>query len=248
MIIYYGYSESEFMSLSYNSTTTEIINGTAIPQLLRIYLEGINNGWKNDSYVIIRSEFGTTERITLSEKLSTNLFIHLSYGLIPETLVTNCEEYYNVDPSTQILHIASSACNDEKLSTFTTERLSKLIYLEIESWNFKTVNTFDVRNNHNLEYVNIKGSSFVKRKSQYEYEYDNDASASFRIVNCGGLKSIEIGQYSFASYGGIFELSNLQSLESITIGRANSESYNFYWSSLVIRGTQSITSIKDRSS
>ena len=247
MIIYYGYSESEFMSLSYNSTTTEIINGTAIPQLLRIYLEGINNGWNNDSYVIIRSEFGTTERITLSEKLSTNLFIHFSYGLIPETLVTNCEEYYNVDPSTQILHIASNACNDDKLTTFTTERLSELIYLEIESWNFKTVNTFDVRNNHNLEYVNIKGSSFVVRTSQYDSEFDNDASASFRIENCEKLRSVEIGGYCFASYGGVFELNNLPLLESITIGSRTGYAINFYSSSFVIRGIQSIELIKDRS-
>ena len=247
MIIYNGYSESELLSLSYNSNTTEIINGTAIPQLLRIYLEGINNGWKNDSYVIIRSEFGSTERITLSEKLSTNLLIHLSYGLIPETLVTNCEEYYNVDPSTQILHIASNACNDDKLTTFTTERLSELIYLEIESWNFKTVNTFDVRNNHKLETVNIKGSSFVKRKSQYDSEFDNDASASFRIENCEKLRSFTIGEYSFASYGGIFELSNLPALESITIGGYVEFSNNFYWSSFDIRGKQSIELIKDRS-
>ena len=236
MIVYYGYSESEFMSLSYNSTTTEIINGTAIPQLLRIYLEGINNGWNNDSYVIIRSEFGTTERITLSEKLSTNLFIHFSYGLIPETLVTNCEEYYNVDPSTQILHIASNACNDDKLTTFTTERLSKLIYLEIESWNFKTVNKFDIRNNHNLEYVNIKDNSFVVRTSQNEYEFDNNKSASFRIESCDRLRSFKIGKYSFAEYGSVFELRDLPLLETIIIGNSQKVSYSFYWSSLFIRG------------
>ena len=236
MIVYYGYSESEFMSLSYNSTTTEIINGTAIPQFLRIYLEGINNGWKNDSYVIIRSEFGTTERITLSEKLSTNLFIHFSYGLIPETLVTNCEEYYNVDSSTQILHIASNACNDDKLTTFTTERLSELIYLEIESWNFKTVTTFDVRNNHRLETVNIKGNSFVDRFDHYQIDFENDASASFRIENCNNLRTITMGEYCFAEYGGIFELRNLPLLESISIGEMEEFSFNFFYSSLYIRG------------
>ena len=198
------------------------------------------DGITNDSYVIIRSEFGSTERITLSDKLSTNLLLHLSYGLIPETLVMNCEEYYNVDPSTQILHIASNACNDDKLTTFTTERLSELIYLEIESWNFKTVTTFDVRNNHKLENVDIKGNSFVVREWQYDTEFDNDASASFRIENCEKLRSLTIGEYSFAEYGGIFELKNLSSLESITIGRNVDFSNNFYWASFDIRGKQSI--------
>ena len=249
MIIYYGFSDSEFLSLSYNSTSTEVINGTAIPQLLRIYLEGINNGWKNDSYVIIRSEFGTTERISLNGKLSTNLFIHFSYGLIPETLVTSCDEYSNVDSSTKILHIASNACNDDKLTTFTTERLRELIYLEIDSWNFKTVNTFNIDNNHKLENVNIRSNSFVERKTQYDTEFDNDGSASFRIANCDSLKSIEIGDFCFASYGGVFELKNLPLLESIAIGSNVEYSQNFYWSSFDIRGNSLLLyTYNDRSS
>ena len=141
-----------------------------------------------------------------------------------------------MDSSTQILHIASNACNDDKLTTFTTERLSELIYLDIESWNFKTVTTFDVRNNHKLEYVNIKSSSFVVRTSQYDSDYESDASASFRIECCEKLRSVEIGDYSFASYGGVFELNNLPFLESIAIGSRRAYSNNFYSSSFVIRG------------
>ena len=142
-----------------------------------------------------------------------------------------------MDSSTKILHIASNACNDDKLTTFTTARLRELIYLEIDSWNFKTVTTFDIRNNHNLEYVNIKSNSYTDRHlHSFYYEHNDDKSASFRIVNCGGLRSIKIGKYSFANYGGIFELSNLASLESIKIGELNFFSYNFYSSSLVIRG------------
>ena len=47
---------------------------------------------------------------------------------------------------------------------------------------------------------------------------------------------IEIGQYSFADFGGEFELRNLDNLESIKIGEIDYASMNFFWSSFIIRG------------
>ena len=237
MIIYYGYSEYEFLSLSYDSQTIVIINGTVALQLMRIYMEGINNGWKNDSYFVIHSEFGSTDRISLSEAMSSSIFFHFSYGVIPETVVTNCEEYNSINSSAKILHIAENACNDENVTAFSTAALNDLIYLEIDSWNFRHTNTFDIRNNNKLEYVYVKSNSFVERYSRWSFSFDIDSSASFSVVNCGRLKSLEIAGYSFGSYGGIFKLTKLPLLESITIGYATAETYNFMNPSLEIRGS-----------
>ena len=77
-------------------------------------------------------------------------------------------------------------------------------------------------------------------------DFDNDdrgsvskcrnESKSFHILNCESLKVIEIGQCSFADFGGEFELRNLENLESIKIGEIGYRSMNFYWSSFIIRG------------
>ena len=56
------------------------------------------------------------------------------------------------------------------------------------------------------------------------------------VENCESLKVIEIGQYSFADFGGEFELRNLDNLESIKIGEIGNRSMNFNWSSFIIRG------------
>ena len=61
-------------------------------------------------------------------------------------------------------------------------------------------------------------------------------SKSFHILNCESLKVIEIGQYSFADFGGEFELRDLDNLESIKIGKIGYRSMNFLWSSFKIRG------------
>ena len=47
---------------------------------------------------------------------------------------------------------------------------------------------------------------------------------------------IEIGQCSFADFGGEFELRNLDNLESIKIGEIGNGSMNFICSSFIIRG------------
>ena len=59
---------------------------------------------------------------------------------------------------------------------------------------------------------------------------------SFHIVNCYNLESIEIGEYSFANFAGIFELKNLPNLQTIKIGIIGKESYNFCCTSFEIRG------------
>lgn len=59
---------------------------------------------------------------------------------------------------------------------------------------------------------------------------------SFHVENCYNLQFIEIGEYSFANFAGIFELKNLPNLQTIKIGIIGNESYNFCCTSFEIRG------------
>ena len=86
-------------------------------------------------------------------------------------------------------------------------------------------------------------NSFTQVKSiDFENDWDGsiskcrNESKSFHILNCESLKMIEIGECSFADFGGEFELRNLDNLESIKIGEIGEGSMNFYWSSFNIRG------------
>ena len=218
MVFYYGYKYREFISISYSPNTTNWVTGCVKPQLMRIYLEGYFDGWNDDSYFVIQSEFGTSERISLSGKPFTYLFFHFSYGFLQETKVTNCQEFYDLDDSPQILHIDDYACNDESLTTFSVDRFPNLIFLWIESYNFKNVSTFDVRDNTKLEYVYIKDFSFTEVFLINYINVELGSWKSFHLVNCERLISIEIGPYSFADFGGGFELKNLPSLVSVEIG------------------------------
>ena len=132
---------------------------------------------------------------------------------------------------------SDKACNDEDLLTFSISRFPDLIYLWIESFNFKNVSTFEILNNTHLEYIHIQDYSFTLFLVEYGVETTEDEirSKSFRILNCEELKSIDIGRQSFSDFGGEFELKNLPQLQSINIGDYGS-SYNFYSSSFIIRG------------
>ena len=73
-----------------------------------------------------------------------------------------------------------------------------------------------------LKSLKIGINSFTQVKEtewddDWEEAYDkaSNQSKSFHILNCKSLESIEIGQCSFADFGGEFELKNLPSLQSI---------------------------------
>ena len=122
------------------------------------------------------------------------------------------------------------------MTTFSVERFPNLIFLWIESYNFKNVSTFDVRDNTKLEYVYIKDFSFTEVFYLNDINVELGPWTSFQLVNCERLISIEIGSYSFADFGGGFELKNLPSLEYIVIGNINADAVNFVSSSFVVRG------------
>ena len=110
--------------------------------------------------------------------------------------------------------------------------LLNLESIEIGNDCFESVPIFKIEGLNRLKTIKIGYNSFTQKKN----DYGNDASKSFHILNCESLESIQIGEYSFSDFAGVFELKNLSQLQSIQIGTIGSKSYNFYYSSFVIRG------------
>ena len=111
--------------------------------------------------------------------------------------------------------------------------------IEIGNDCFESVQTFKIDGLNRLKTIKIGNNSFTQEK----YGDGNDESKSFHILNCESLESIQIGEYSFSDYAGIFELKNLPQLQSIQIGTIGSWSNNFFNSSFVIRGIELILNI-----
>ena len=103
---------------------------------------------------------------------------------------------------------------------------------------FGLVDDFLIFKLNRLRSLRIGKNSFtqVKMNDQYDSNKINNKSKSFHILNCESLESIEIGQCSFADFGGEFELKNLINLKSIRIGRIGTPSMNFLFSSFIVRG------------
>ena len=119
------------------------------------------------------------------------------------------------------------------LSNWNVSWLSKLESIEIGDDCFDYLETFKIEGLNRLKRLKIGSNSFARSRFHGRQE---DGRKSFHIVNCESLKSIEIGTYSFRSFGGKFELKNLQSLQSLNIGIIGADSHNFEDSSFVIRG------------
>ena len=238
LTIYYN-TGGELASIAYNGVATDAYIGCMKPDLLRLELSGATNGWNSDSYFTIESEFGVSEAITLQGSSSNILYFYKSYGLVSFTEVTSCNDFNALPDNMTMIHMTNNACNDASIVEFSTTRFSDLVYLWIGDENFMYVKAFNVQNNSNIQGIHIQRNSFTQRKDSYGYE----SSKSFHILNCGSLEYIHIDRCSFSDFAGEFEMQNLPQLQSIQIGSIGSYSYNFYRSSFVIRGIDTMLNI-----
>ena len=149
-----------------------------------------------------------------------------------------------LDLSISNLNIPSWSFNNElSMIELNLNRFMNLESIEIGNDCFESVQTFQIEGLNRLKTIKIGKNSFTQFKSN-DFVNDSDGSMSkcrnesksFHILNCKSLKVIEIGCFSFADFGGEFELRNLENLESIKIGEIGNVSMNFIWSSLKIRG------------
>ena len=89
-----------------------------------------------------------------------------------------------------------------------------------------------------LERLSSLGKLVVGKKSFTNGEYKSltYTNRSFVVRNCPMLTLIDIGDCSFAEWGGEWVLSGLDRLEKLRIVSADEESYNFKGSPFVIKG------------
>ena len=149
-----------------------------------------------------------------------------------------------LDSSLSNLNIPNWSFNNElNLNELNLNRFENLESIEIGNDCFGSIQTFKIEGLNRLQSLKIGDNSFTQVKLN-DFVNDSDGSLSkcqnesksFHILNCESLKMIEIGQFSFADFGGEFELKNLDNLESIKIGEIGYISMNFFWSSFKIRG------------
>ena len=149
-----------------------------------------------------------------------------------------------LDSSIINLNIPSWSFNNElSMIELNLNRFVNLKSIEIGNNCFESVKTFQIEGLNRLKRLKIGNNSFTQVKwNDFDNDWDGsidncrNESKSFHILNCESLKVIEIGRYSFADFGGKFELRDLDNLESIKIGEIGYRSMNFFWSSFIIRG------------
>ena len=149
-----------------------------------------------------------------------------------------------LDSSLSNLNIASWSFNNElNMIELNLNRFENLESIEIGNDCFGSVQRFEVEGLNRLKSLKIGNNSFTQFKlSDFKNDWDGsytncrNESKSFHILNCKSLKVIEIGCYSFADFGGEFELRNLDNLESIKIGEIGRGSSNFCYSSFIFQG------------
>ena len=140
------------------------------------------------------------------------------------------------------LKISWYNCND--LNALDLNRFEWLRSIEIGDDCFRFVKAFKVDGLNRLKTIKIGSNSFTQLKqSNWDWTKADKKSKSFHILNCGSLKSIQIGEFSFSDFAGDFKLKNLPQLQFIQIGTIESRSRNFYYSSFVIRGIDMILNI-----
>ena len=150
-----------------------------------------------------------------------------------------CSELQSFDVSITSIIIPNWTCNDNNYTIFDFSRFTLLESIEIADNSFQSVKTFQIDGLNQLKILKIGINSFTHATN----DYGSDGSKSFHILNCESLESIEIGEYSFSDFGGVFELKNLPQLQSIQIGTIGSDSYNFYYSSFEIGGIEMVLNI-----
>ena len=129
------------------------------------------------------------------------------------------------------LIITKGNYNTDDVTSFNISNNTDLKSIVIGDECCGKVRVFELDGLGELETVVIGKRSITYVKDYEAIENSKRTDGTCRIMNCPKLKSIQIGDYSFADYHS-FELNNLSSLQSIDIG----ERCFFYASSFSLAG------------
>ena len=146
--------------------------------------------------------------------------------------ISSIKELNNLNMEVTDLVISSNCCND--VDELDLSKFGWLRSIEIGDDCFRKVKTFRIDGMNQLKSLRIGKNCFTKvKQKEWDANYEaaearaNDSAKSFYIVNCESLERIEIGQSSFADFGGEFELKKLASLQTLKIGDVENKSWNF---------------------
>ena len=112
---------------------------------------------------------------------------------------------------------------DSTVLSFNLSPFSHLKSLTIGDDSFGSPIEFIVNGLNELISIHIGMNSFTRSRWSYAERW----SREFHVKNCGSLRELIIGRYSFSDYC-VFDLSNLPQLRTISIGTVD-QSNNFYY-------------------
>lgn len=138
----------------------------------------------------------------------------------------------SISSSVRNIYIPDWTCNDYTYNYFDFSRFYCVESIEIGDCCFGSVKCFILERMNRLKHLKIGVNSFTQKKS----DSGKDRSKVFRILDCQLLLTIDIGQFSFSDFSGVFELRKLPSLQSVSIGSFETLSCNFWASSVEIKG------------
>ena len=155
-----------------------------------------------------------SQYISKHEKVLMN---NIRESIVPSSLSSTLR-------NTEVLRIGNYSYSDSSVTELKLSGLVQLKQIVIGDKCFGSVRVFELNGLFDLESVVIGEESFTYANRDNDIRcHVTRTDGSHRIVNCPKLKSIQIGDYSFADYHS-FELNNLPSLQSIEIGVRC-----FYW-------------------
>ena len=160
----------------------------------------------------------------------------------------------DIRPSVQNLIIPNWSCNDSNITVLNLSRFSELRAIEIGDHCFTSVTKFQINGLSKLNSLKIGSYSFSSDNPYIELLQlvmpiiSNDGPSSFHVLNCKSLQTIEIGDNSFSSYAGQFELRKLPNLQLLRIGNVGQRSCNFMDCSFEIRCNHAIGWMRNSSS
>lgn len=129
------------------------------------------------------------------------------------------------------LTVASGSGNG--VSRFELVGFERLKEIRIGDKCFTKVVSFKLDGLNSLEKLVVGEMSFTNGDDEKKYY---NTSRSFMVRNCPMLTLIDIGNCSFAEWGGEWVLSGLDRLEKLRIMSEEEKSYNFNGSPFVIKG------------
>ena len=140
------------------------------------------------------------------------------------------EDPWNIFQSIRVLTLSSNTQGAIQLTTEHFSAFDQLVELIIDDSCFENVKEVKLNGLSTLERLVIGNNSFTRNKNGY----GKDSNCRFSLKDCGRLKELKIGRYSFSDYA-VCEIENMDSLEVIEIGELNYVSCNFFSASLQIK-------------